>query len=84
MKKYLFLLALSIITMSQKCDESTTAATGEGDFIAIQTTGCFGRCPVYGFKIFEDGKATFEGERFTVVEGNKGEAIHKKGGRELI
>ena len=78
MKKYLFLLSLSIIMMSQKCDDSTTTTSGEGDFIAIQTSGCYGKCPVYGFKIMEDGSATFKGERFTVVEGVKEKKFTKK------
>ena len=81
MKKYLFLFALAIITMSQKCDESTADSSrtaGEGDYIGVKTTNCFGKCPVYEFKVFEDGNATFVGERFTVAEGTRTKKFSKR------
>ena len=40
-------------------------------YIKVKTTGCFGTCPIYEFQINGDGMATYSGERFVAVEGDK-------------
>ena len=40
-------------------------------YIKVKTTGCFGTCPIYEFQINGDGTATYNGERFVAVEGDK-------------
>jgi len=37
--------------------------------ISYETGPCFGRCPVYRVTVRSDGRGTFEGRRFTAVDG---------------
>lgn len=37
--------------------------------ISYETGACFGRCPIYRVTVSADGRGTFEGRRFTAVEG---------------
>ncbi|QIG79420.1 DUF6438 domain-containing protein [Stakelama tenebrarum] len=43
----------------------------ESESIRYQTSGCFGRCPVYQVTVRPDGTGTFVGERFTQVSGER-------------
>jgi len=39
------------------------------DSITLERTACFGSCPIYKLTIASDGTVTFDGERFTKVQG---------------
>ena len=39
--------------------------------ITLERTACFGTCPVYTVKIFEDGTVIYEGDRFVAVTGQQ-------------
>ena len=39
--------------------------------ISYETGPCFGACPVYRVEVASDGSGTFEGKRFTAVEGKR-------------
>ena len=39
--------------------------------ISYQTSPCFGRCPVYTVTVYSNGRAIFEGVRFTTVTGTR-------------
>lgn len=41
------------------------------DSIRYETGPCFGACPVYQVTVHADGNGTFEGRRFTAVEGTR-------------
>lgn len=41
------------------------------DSISYETGPCFGACPVYRVTLYADGRGTFEGRRFTAVEGER-------------
>ena len=41
------------------------------DSISYETGPCFGACPVYRVTVHADGRGTFEGRRFTAVEGER-------------
>ena len=47
----------------------TGAEGGNGDEITLERTACFGTCPMYKVTITADGTVTFNGKRFTKVEG---------------
>jgi len=72
MNKFLILIAASLILMSQKCEESDNGNGSDSHpFIAIKTTGCFGTCPIYTFKITDEGNANYVGTRHVAMEGKK-------------
>ena len=43
----------------------------EGDSITLETSPCFGACPVYAVTVRPDGQGTFVGKRFTAVTGER-------------
>lgn len=43
----------------------------EADSIRLETSPCFGRCPVYAVTVRPDGSGVFEGKRFTAVTGER-------------
>ena len=79
MNKFIFLIAASLILMSQKCDDSDHEHDGANHpFIMVKTTGCFGTCPIYTFKINKKGVANYEGQRFVKMEGEMEKKYPKK------
>ena len=80
MRKLIALLCLtgSLLLGSQCSPQSappsepaTPGATyAPDDLISLRTTACFGRCPVYEFRLTGTGQATFTGKRFTDRLGN--------------
>jgi hypothetical protein len=43
----------------------------EADSITYETSPCFGACPVYAVTVRPDGHGTFNGKRFTAVNGER-------------
>ncbi len=50
----------------------------KGEVLTIQTTPCFGRCPVYAVTIEENGQLTFDGKRFAGYQGKTTRALDEK------
>jgi hypothetical protein len=46
-----------------------------GVAIMLERTACHGRCPIYTVTIYEDGRVTYEGERFVAVTGQQSSEI---------
>jgi hypothetical protein len=44
---------------------------GPAESITLETSPCFGACPVYSITVRADGTATFDGKRFTAQAGTK-------------
>lgn len=67
-KAFLFLqscLILSLLFGMHSCKTTKVNAQGaKGDVIlSLERTPCFGRCPVYVIKIYEDGLLLYQGKR---------------------
>lgn len=64
-----FVLAFALAA----CAAVPATGAGQGlESISYETGPCFGACPVYRFTVRADGSGTFEGRRFTAVEGVRG------------
>ena len=68
MKKLTLLLA-AVAFSGPAAAQPATRSSAES--ITYQTSPCFGRCPVYQVTVSSDGRATFEGVRFTTVTGTR-------------
>ena len=74
MKNLLILLSLFLLFTSETCEQSSD----NGDFgqpaesfISVQTSGCYGTCPIYEFTIMGNGESTYNGKRFVATEGEQ-------------
>lgn len=65
MKSTAFLLAAALAAPAS----AQPPARGPVESISYQTSPCFGRCPVYTVTVYSNGRATFDGVRFTAVTG---------------
>jgi hypothetical protein len=74
----LFTLMLSLTLL-------TCARTSSSDpVITLERTACFGTCPVYSLKIYEDGRVVYEGKEFVKKKGVAEKRIEKKALEELV
>lgn len=48
---------------------ATNKPDADAKLIAMHTGPCFGTCPVYTLTVFENGRAQYEGDRFTKMTG---------------
>lgn len=74
MKNLLILFAVFMLFTSETCERGTTAGGYDQpaeSYVTVQTTGCFGTCPIYEFTIKGNGESTYNGNRFVDVEGEK-------------
>jgi len=51
--------------------------------VAMEKGPCFGRCPVYSMKVYENGVASYEGKQFSDLEGLHVKRISKTALAEL-
>ncbi|MGZ8349089.1 MAG: DUF6438 domain-containing protein [Allosphingosinicella sp.] len=66
---------------------ATTAVGGSGpkvQSISYETGPCFGACPVYRVTVDADGRGSFEGRRFTTVEGERAFSVTPAQFRALV
>ncbi len=69
------ILFISVVLFTISCNSSYRSlkknfAKKDSEFtVEVNTTPCFGTCPVYNLEIFSQGKAHYEGIRYTDVEG---------------
>ena len=52
-------------------DENGNNTYNKDSYIKVKTTGCYGTCPIYEFQINGDGSASYVGERFVAVKGER-------------
>ena len=62
-------LALAGCAGTQTAGPADAPVAVEAAAITYETSPCFGSCPVYRVTVQPDGTGTFEGRRFTAVEG---------------
>lgn len=62
----LFALFYSCTTTQQS---GTVSSEKSGTLISMKKGPCYGECPIYKMTIFENGTASFKGERFTDMQG---------------
>lgn len=47
----------------------TAVASGALNYISMQRTACFGKCPAYYIELYPDGLVRYHGQMFTTYEG---------------
>lgn len=63
---YLFALIVASLTIVSCGSKKAIKKAPEGAVkYGLSKGACFGRCPIYELQIFEGGKASFEGKKFT-------------------
>lgn len=71
MRNLPFVLAAAFASVSCATTAPGSATGRELQSITLETGPCFGACPVYRLTVNADGSGTFEGRRFTAVEGER-------------
>jgi len=71
-------------TATAEGTEVSTPAGQAGVVITLERTACFGTCPVYTLKIFEDGKVVYNGQDFVTVKGEQNSSITADQLKELV
>ena len=61
---FIFLIIISCNTVLENTKEKLNKLT-----ISLEKTACFGTCPVFKIKIFNNGDAIFEGKKFVKKKG---------------
>jgi hypothetical protein len=68
-------MALALVAGLASCASVPAGAEGgarrSAMSVTYETGPCFGACPVYTVTVRNDGSGTFEGRRFTAVEGRR-------------
>jgi len=75
----LSIVAVSTLLLQAGC---ASVRSTENDVTAVRydSGACFGTCPQFSYRIDHNGKATFDGRRFTAVEGSE----NAPGDREIF
>ena len=73
---FTLILSLTLITSAQKLTSDPV--------ITLERTACFGTCPVYSLKIYEDGRVVYEGKEFVKRTGMAEGRIKKKALHDLV
>jgi hypothetical protein len=75
--RYIFVF-LVILNSSCNLSSSSTYEIQKKLIISLNKTACFGTCPVYKIKIYNNQSAIFEGIKFVEKEGSYNFKISKK------
>jgi hypothetical protein len=76
---------ISIFTLVFSITLLTVAQSESKDpVVTLSRTACFGTCPVYTLKIFEDGSVVYEGREFVKKKGEVRGQIRKKAVEDLV
>ncbi len=68
--KYGFLLLSALVLFACKSKKDQVQEEGtQNRIFSIETTPCFGRCPIYTMSIGSDGQADLNAVRFTEADG---------------
>lgn len=70
MHKFYLVLLISVSLIFFGCKGSKTMGSEKAEVIfSVNTTPCFGNCPVYELSLYGDKLLTFEGKQNTNLEG---------------
>lgn len=75
MKKNLFIILPVLILSFMACAQSKKAPTKTSpkqpdfEYVLMQRTACFGKCPIYNIELFKDGTLKYTGIRFIKDSG---------------
>lgn len=70
MKKSIFLVYVLLAFALPACTGAKKTATGNGiKSLELSRGACFGKCPVYSIKIFDNGMVRYTGKGFVKFEG---------------
>ncbi|OLE10728.1 MAG: hypothetical protein AUG89_11420 [Acidobacteria bacterium 13_1_20CM_4_56_7] len=88
------LLSVSIRNLSWIVMLAGLAASGQdlgnpslfqpGDFVELSRSGCYGECPAYSVRVFEDGDVIWNGKFYVKVRGEKHSRITQETARSLL
>jgi hypothetical protein len=75
--RYIFIF---LVFLYSSCNLSSSSTNGiqKKLIISLNKTACFGTCPVYKIKIYNNQSAIFEGVKFVEKEGSYNFKISKK------
>ena len=65
-------------------DSGTPPLFQPGDFVELARSGCYGECPAYSVKVFEDGDVIWNGKFYVKVRGEKHSKISPDAARSLL
>jgi len=71
-------------TATTENTDVSTPASQMGVVITLERTACYGTCPIYTLKIFEDGKVVYNGQDFVSVKGEQSSSITADQLKELV
>lgn len=81
----IFLMAGCLVAVAKQAKEKKKAKDGnEIVSVAVQHTGCFGRCPTYSIEVSNDGYAKYTGIRFIKDSGVYKKNIGKEKAMQII
>ncbi|MFY0643773.1 MAG: hypothetical protein JXR19_04840 [Bacteroidia bacterium] len=69
MKGYLAIAFIFIVFLSCKTTKDSGQETQDIRVFTVETTACFGRCPIYKLTIASDGTAFLDAIKFTEADG---------------
>jgi hypothetical protein len=71
-------------TATAESTEVNTPTGQTGVIITLERTACYGTCPIYTLKIYDDGKVVYNGQDFVTVKGEQNGSITADQLKELV
>lgn len=65
-------------------DRGTPPPFQSADFVELSRSGCYGECPAYNVKVFENGDVIWNGKFYVKVRGEKHSKISPDAARSLL
>lgn len=62
--------AVEVVEVPEEVVEEVEESPKDSLVVVYQRTPCFGTCPIFTFKLYESGYATYKGENFVDKMGN--------------
>jgi hypothetical protein len=78
------LLIVMLAGLASGQDRGTPSPFQPGDFAELSRSGCYGECPAYSVKVFENGDVTWKGKFYVKVRGEKHSKIVPEAARSLL
>lgn len=80
----IILLLVSLIYLYPQLTQPPKPTEFKDVVITLETTACFGPCPIYKLTIYGDGRVVYEGEEYVNVAGKQTSQISKDKVKELV
>lgn len=80
----IILLLVSLIYLYPQLTQPPKPTEFEDVVITLESTGCFGPCPIYKLTIYGDGKVVYEGKEYVNVAGKQTSQLSKDQVKELV